>query len=176
MSLHLERFILESFTQKSKAHSPINVQFDKSMVLKFIQLKNALSSIEFSKAVFPTDVRLWHSAKALPPMDVQLLKSMLLRFVHPLNVPSFILFICFESFTSSSFGQFRNTKLYKELQLLMSIDFNEEQDRNASSIIVVQLERSPTDCKLLQYENAFLSIVLHFFRLTDCKLLQFEKV
>ena len=37
MSLHFERFILESFAQLLKAHSPIKVQFDKSMVVKLEQ-------------------------------------------------------------------------------------------------------------------------------------------
>ena len=54
----------------------------------------------------------------------------------------------------------------------MSIDFNDEQLWKADLPIVVQLERSPTDCKLLQPENASHSIVLHFFRLTDCKFWQ----
>ena len=36
-SLHFERFILESFVQVLKAHSPIKVQFDKSMVVKLVQ-------------------------------------------------------------------------------------------------------------------------------------------
>ena len=133
------------------------------------------SRIEFSNAVFPMDVKFRQLLKAYSPIEIQLLKSILLRFVHPLNVLLFILIICFESFTSSSFEQPSNTEPSKELQLLMSIDFNEEQYWKALPIIVVQLERSSTDCKLLQFENALLSIVLHFFRLTDCKFLQFSK-
>lgn len=168
--LHFERFILESFAQLLKAFSPTKVLFDKSMVVKLVQPENAFPWIELSKAVFSTDVKLWHPLKALPSIDVQLLKSILLRFVHPLNVLLFILFICFESFTSSSFEQSVNASSPKEVQLLMSIDFNDEQDWKAPYIIVVQLERSPTDCKLLQLVNACDSIVMHFFRLTDCRL------
>jgi len=130
------------------------VQFDKSMVVKFLQFWNACPWIELSKIVFPTDVKLRHSLKALAPIDVQLLKSILLRFVQPINVPSFIMFICFESFNSSSFEQFRNTHLSKKLQLLISIDFNAKQEPKAVSPIVVQVERLPTNCKLLQSENA----------------------
>lgn len=58
----------------------------------------------------------------------------------------------------------------------MSIDFNDEQFENALLVIVIQLERSPVDCKLLQPRNASKPIDLHLFRLTDCKLLQNSNV